>query len=94
MWFVIYARVMDDKDEGIKLVGVYFGGAADTKEAADRIARECINTIKGGTVIPKTFRSDKQWSLRAVMDEATEKFHKIEEQMRTSSEIINRVRRR
>lgn len=94
MWFVTYAKVTDDKEEGIKLVGVYFGGAADSKEGADTIARECLNTIKGGTVIPRTFHSDRKCSLPSVMDEAATKFNKIVDQMRVSSEIINRGQRR
>jgi hypothetical protein len=89
MWYVIYAKVIDDKDSGIKVTEAHFGGVDADEEGAVQIARECVNAIKGGTPIVKLFRADG-YRLRAVMNEATAKFKKIEERMLTTAEIISR----
>ena len=44
-WIVTYAKITIDKDDGISLLGVYFGGVAGDSDEADNIAKECATTI-------------------------------------------------
>lgn len=90
MFFVVYAKMVDDKYDGIKLAGVYLGGAGTTQEEAENIARECVNTIKGGTIIPKIIYSKDQHKLIQSMLEIQKKFKKLEEQMLSAQDIIDR----
>lgn len=53
MLLVLYAKIVDDKDIGIIMVGIYFGGLADSESEADEIARKCVSATQGGTAIPK-----------------------------------------
>lgn len=89
-WFVVYAKVIDDKGSNIRVTEAHFGGVGNTEEIAEQIARECVNSIKGGTPIVKLFRANGILRLKEVMDEADEKFRLIEERMLMTAEIINR----
>ncbi len=51
-YLVVYAKLAIDK-ENICLHGIYYGGMADTRDEAELIAKDCINTIKGGTILPR-----------------------------------------
>lgn len=93
MFFIVYARIIDDKHAGVKLGGVYFGGTAETFQEAEEIAKDCVNTIKGGTVIPKIYDSHNK-RLLPIMLEAQEKFQKLEEQMLLAQDIMTRNTRR
>ncbi len=54
-YLVAYAKITLDKDDGISLAGVFIGGIGDSKEEADIIARDVVNTVPrgGGTIIPR-----------------------------------------
>lgn len=51
-FLVLYARITIDKNDGILLNGVYFGGVG-LKEEAEAIATDCVNIMRGGTILPK-----------------------------------------
>lgn len=92
LWYVIYGRIMVENDS-VKLEGVYFGGFRHAKEDADEVAKACTNTIKGGTIIPRLFKSERP-GLQEVMDEATDHFLDIETKMVESHSIMMRRRKR
>ena len=56
MWLVLYAKVIDDRDRGIVMSGIYFGAVCNTVDEADNVARKCVNVIQGGAIIPKISR--------------------------------------
>ena len=87
-WVVVYAKISTDKDNGIKLQGTYFGGQAISFTLAENLARECVNSIKGGTIIPKIFKLDTENDLVEIMYTATEKFEKEVERMIEADRII------
>lgn len=89
-WVVIYAKISTDKDNGIKLQGTYFGGQALSFLFAENLARECVNSIKGGTIIPKIFKLDSDNDLVEIMYTATEKFEKEVERMIEADRIITK----
>lgn len=94
MWVVTYAKIIDDKDNGIKLAGVYFGGVAADKEEAEKIARDCVNNIKGGTIMPRLHQSPNTCNLVHVMAEAETVFKKKESEMIMAASILTRPMKR
>lgn len=94
MYFITYAKFVDDDETGIALAGVYFGGAADTLEDAESQARTCINSIRGGIIITKIASASDQLCLQRVMSESVKIFSRKEEQMQETHQIMNKPRRR
>ena len=88
-YLVAYARIQSDKDSDITLQGVFFGGIGDSVKEADMIARECVNTIKGGTILPKVLALDKSTVIDAMLD-ATEKFEQVTAYMVEADNTIKR----
>lgn len=76
-YLVAYARIQSDKGSEIYLQGVYFGGVGDTPEEAESIARECVNTVKGGTILPRIVRLDDQSTVIDGLMEAVERFEQV-----------------
>lgn len=76
-FLVAYAKIQCDKDSDIALQGVYFGGMGDSPEEAEGIARECVNTIRGGTVLPKIIQIDDKHSVIDGLLDAMEKFEQV-----------------
>jgi hypothetical protein len=92
-YMVAYAKLTMDRDEGIVLQGVYFGGLGSTKDEADNIARECVNGVRGGTIIPKVMMLNGQHQMIEALYEATEKFEKLTGSMNEADSIINKRKR-
>ena len=87
MLVVIYGKAIDDKEIGIYIEGVFFGGVAETQEEADRLARIAVNCTVGGTAIPKIIPiGDKD--LHQIFKEARARFDKIEREMMETEAIL------
>ena len=92
-WYMVaYAKITEDKRKGISLQGVYFGGIGETKEDAERIARKCVNEIRGGTVIPKVLKLQGCYKVIDAMHEAFDRFCDIADQMIEADQIICRTK--
>lgn len=90
---VAYAKITTNKD-GICLQGVYFGGVGETIDEANQVAKDCVNRIRGGTILSKVIPIDgKNMLLDALMD-ASDKFEAITQQMQEAEAIINRTQRK
>ena len=81
MLVIIYGKAVDDKELGVYIDGIYFGGTAETRPEADRIARQCINNTHGGVAIIKILTLQPGHSLIQVFNEAVHRFAKIEREM-------------
>jgi len=92
-YLVAYARIQSDKDTDITLQGVYFGGLGETPEEAEQIARDCVNTIKGGTILPKVLKLDENTVIDAMLD-AMEKFEQVTAYMVEADNTIRRSQRK
>lgn len=89
---VAYAKVVEDKEDGIYVQGVFFGGIATTKEEAEQLARDCVNSVKGGTILPRLIHAPgEKANVLAAMDVAAARFHQIERQMFDAEEIYERT---
>ncbi len=93
-FLVAYAKIVVEKDDGIALAGVFIGGIGDTKEEADAIARDVVNTVRGGTIIPRVTKLTGDGQVIDAMYDATEKFDRIVTSMVESDDIISRGRRK
>jgi hypothetical protein len=89
-YLVAYAKITEDED-GITLQGVYFGGIGDTLEDADNIARDCVNTIRGGTIIPKVLRITRPQQVLDIFYDAIDAFEATTAQMVEADETIRRA---
>jgi len=89
-YIVCFAKVVDDKHDGVHLAGVYFGGIASDHPGAEQVARDCVNTVRGGTVIPRIFAVSGRYQLLPTMREAILRFRRLEADMMSAEEIITR----
>lgn len=93
-YLVAYAKIVVDKENGISLAGVYFGGIGDTPAEAEIIARECVNTIRGGTILPKVMPLEDNGHVLEALYDATDKFERVTENMKEADATVNRARAR
>lgn len=78
---VFYGRFVEDKEDGIYLDGIYFGGVGRDNNDAEKLAKECVQTIRGGVVIPKIFPIKSEMRLIDLTADAQNKFYKLEKDM-------------
>lgn len=91
-YVVAYAKISTVK--GISLQGVYFGGIGGTIEEANSMARECVNRVRGGTVMPRVVRIDSKHQVLDALYDATERFEAQTQQMQEAERIISRTQRK
>ena len=89
-YVVAYAKIIDDKREGIRMQGVYFGGIGDTLEDAEDIAKKCVNEIRGGTIIPKVLPLKAKLCVAEIMYDAERKFDQVAKNMSQAEEIFSK----
>ncbi len=85
--YVLYGKIVEDKENGVYLAGVYFGGIARDLDDAESVAKWCIANIKGGTIVPKIFQAD---SIKDAINMALPKFNEMEKHMIEVEDIITR----
>lgn len=91
---VAFAKITVDKLNGIEFHGVYFGGVSETSEQADQIARECVNNIKGGTILPRVYKLTNTNNLIDIMYEAADKFEDMVKKMQEADTIMTKTSRK
>jgi hypothetical protein len=87
---VAYAKISTSK-EGINLQGVFFGGLGETVQEADEIARECVNRIRGGTILPKVMPVQGDHRVLDALYDACDKFEQLAGQMQEADDINART---
>jgi len=88
---VAYAKIITDKEDGVSLAGVFFGGLGDTVDEANALAKDCVNTIRGGTILPRVLPIEGDGQLLEAMFDATDKFEQVTAYMIEANEIITRT---
>lgn len=92
---ISFAKVALDKNNGISLIGIFFGGVTTDEDEAAKLATHCVDTIKGYTILPMISEIDGPESLLDILDDATEKFEKKIKQMQEAYVILNKpIRKR
>ena len=89
---VAYAKITTNKD-GINLQGVYFGGVGQSLQEANQVAKDCVNRIRGGTILSKVIELNGRNTLLDALMDASDKFEAITLQMQEAEAIINRTQR-
>lgn len=89
-YIVAYARISIDKTDGVILQGVYFGGFGFTQDEAEQLAKDCVNTVKGKTVVPKIMQLTSTYNIIDAMYDACDRFESMVEKMREVDSIMNR----
>lgn len=94
MYYVVtFGKIVEDKASGVYLSGVYFGGIAPDLEGAESLARHCIKTIKGGSIVPKIFPSESG-NVLEVINHAQKKFAEFERRMIEAEDIYANNKRK
>lgn len=91
-YLIAYAKITENKFDGLVMEGIYFGGVAESFEHGENLARECASSIKGGTIIPKVFEMTSDCFIDA-LDTATSKFENIYDNMLQVDNTITPPRR-
>jgi hypothetical protein len=87
MLVVIYGKAIDDKELGIYIEGVFFGGIAEDQIEADQLAKTCVNCTVGGVAIPRIIPVGNK-NLHEIFREAKIRFDKIERDMIETENIL------
>jgi len=91
---VMYGKAIDDKELGIYIEDVYFGGVAEDDMEADEIARDCVNGIRGGTAIIKVIPIVGSNTLVELFEDARARFDKVEREMVETEQMLeNNIQR-
>lgn len=93
-FLVAYAKITMDKANGITLVGVFLGGIGDSFQEAETIARECVNTVRGGTIIPRVVKLEGEGKIIDALYDATERFEHVTANMREAEETLHHRRKK
>lgn len=91
-YMVVYAKILNKEPDGIALHDVYFGGIADSMSSAEIIARDCVNTAKGGIIIPKIMQITEENQIIDLMMEVSRKFLTVTQSMIESDRTIKKRR--
>ena len=94
-FLVAYAKIIEDKKDGVFMQGVYLGGLGDDRDAAEKIARECTNSGRGNTtIIPRLFPFTDGDSILPIMNKAETQFLGMESRMWQAEQIYDRGRKK
>ncbi len=89
-YLVAYAKFTHDKEKGIQLQGVFFADIAADEAEAQKIAKHCVNTIKGGTVLIKMSKIERPLHILDAMYDMTDQFEKLLKEMVEAERIITK----
>ncbi len=87
MFVVMYGKFVEDKEDGIYLDNVFFGGLSDDRNVADKVAQRCVSTLKGGIIIPKVFVLEEAERIPEMFPRVRRKFGQLEKEMIDAEDI-------
>ncbi len=82
---VMFGKFIDDKELGIHLSDIYYGGLVSSEEEERELSQTCIKNTKNGTIIPKSVIV--QGDFLAKVASLKDKFYALEVKM-MQTEII------
>lgn len=98
MFVIIYAKVTDDKKNGVQLTGPTVGPTRDTIKEAEDEARLIINANRNCTVIPRIYEIGSIADIGHVLNDAKQYFGNTYANMLEAKEAmarpVHRKRRR
>ena len=88
-YIVLYAKIVDDKEMGALMVGVYIGGICDSEAEADTLATRCVSETQGGIIIPKVALM-RTANLVEMIDDLNKHFSKMADSMYENEKIMSK----
>jgi len=88
-YIVLYAKLVDDKELGILMTGIYIGGVCETEAQADEIATRCVSETQGGLILPKVTEIGTD-NILDVIKELERQFDKLADTMYENERILKR----
>lgn len=76
---IMFGRFIDDKEDGIYLSDIYYGGLVETEAEELDIAKTCVKNTKNGTIIPKV--SEVNGNFMEKVNEVKNQFYILERKM-------------
>lgn len=89
VYLVAFAKIVLNKNKDIILDGVYFGGLVESIDDAEKLSSDCINNIKGGTILTKIKKLDTPFIIDG-MFYVEDKFEAIIKDMREAQSILSK----
>lgn len=93
-FLVTYAKYTNDKSDGIVFGDVYFAGIESTREAAEALGKECVNTVKGGTIIVKINKVLPPYNVLEIMYDVIDMQQKFADDLAEAQQILNSTNRK
>lgn len=93
-YIVAYAKFVECKENGSELNGVFFGGIGDTYQDAESIAKECVNSARGGYILPKIVELTGPHQVIEALYDVEEQFERLQRQMVECHTTISRTNSR
>jgi hypothetical protein len=90
-WVTTYGKIVISKDEGIMLEGVYYGGSSNDKTGAEELARNCVNTIKGATIMPRIAEVTEPNQLIGLLLDCADWMEKTVQSMKEADAVISKA---
>lgn len=87
----MYAKIVDDKEMGSLMTGIYFGGVYDDKEAANQAAKESAVSCQGSIIIPKSFPLEDK-TLQQIVSDAIKTFDKMSDNIYEAERVMKKKR--
>lgn len=87
-YMVLYAKIVDDKDMGALMTGIFIGGFRDTEAEADELATKCVSETQGGIIIPKITVVDE--CVRDAVNDLEGKFDTLANQIYENERILSK----
>jgi hypothetical protein len=93
-WIVTYAKILDDKQKGISIGGIYFGGLCQSEDEAAQIAKDCTHTIKNGMIIPKIAPLTDAANFTDALYDLYDQYCNMCDKMILANDVYNKPRRK
>lgn len=93
-WTVIYAKITDDKKNGVKMDGPSVGPIREKQSEAEAEARRLIEECRNATLIPRLYEISNALEIPVVLNSAKEYYKQLYNNMLESKEALSRPVRR
>ena len=91
-FLVLYAKVVDDKEMGALMTGIFIGGICRSEKEADELAKRCVSETQGGIIIPRVAPVDAD--LKDVIQDLESQFDLMADRMYDNEQILNKNNRK
>ena len=88
MFAIVYARIIDNKKNGLEMEGPFLGPESRTMSEAHTLCEDLVTESKNHTIV-RIYDLDKL-SEQGALEKAKESFDKIYEDMKAASRIIEK----